>query len=79
MSREELLKQLAEAMTELFDTPAEDVTLESRLYEDLDIDSIDTMDLILKLKQIKQQTITPEMFQNARTVADVIDVLENLD
>lgn len=79
MSRQELLKQLAEAMNELFDTPAEDVTLQARLYEDLDIDSIDTMDLILKLKQIKQQTITPEMFQDARTVADVIDVLEKLD
>lgn len=78
MSREELHSQLAATLEELFDTPAEQVTEQARLYEDLDIDSIDTMDLVLRLKQIKGEKISPEMFRDARTVGQVLDILEGL-
>lgn len=78
MSRKELLAQLKETLEELFDTPAADVTEGAKLYEDLDIDSIDTMDLVLKLKQLKGEKINPELFRDARTVKDVLDIIESL-
>ncbi len=78
MSRQELHNQLATTLEELFDTPAEQVTESAKLYDDLDIDSIDTMDLVLRLKQIKGDKISPELFRDARTVGQVLDILEGL-
>lgn len=79
MSRDALHTQLQAALTELFDTPPEDVTEEARLYEDLDIDSIDTMDLLLHLKKLRGEQIDPELFRHVRTVGEVLDTLEKLD
>lgn len=78
MSREELFAQLTSTLEELFDTPAAEVTEDAKLYDDLDIDSIDTMDLVLRLKQLKGEKINPELFRDARTVGQVLDILENL-
>ncbi|BFM06641.1 acyl carrier protein [Halioxenophilus aromaticivorans] len=78
MTRQELHQQLASTLEELFDTPAAEVTEDAKLYEDLDIDSIDTMDLVLQLKQQKGDKISPELFRDARTVGQVLDILEGL-
>ena len=78
MTRQELHQQLASTLEELFDTPAAEVTEDAKLYEDLDIDSIDTMDLLLELKQQRGDKISPEMFRDARTVGQVLDILEGL-
>jgi len=78
MSREQLHAQLAATLAELFDTPEDAVSEDAKLYEDLDIDSIDTMDLVLRLKQIKGEKINPELFREARTVGAVLDILESL-
>ena len=48
------------------------------LGEDLDIDSIDAVDLILKLKELTGRKIQPQTFKHVRTVGDVIDAIESL-
>ena len=78
-SRQQLHTQLAAALEELFDTPPAEVTESARLYDDLDIDSIDTMDLLLRLRQSRGGQINPELFRDARTVGDILDVLQDLD
>ena len=79
MSRDSLHAQLIEVLNELFDTPSESVVESARLYEDLDVDSIDIMDLLLQLKKIKGNQINPEQFRDVRTVGQVLDVLEGLE
>lgn len=79
MSREQLFAQLVTTLEELFETPPGDITEDARLYDDLDIDSIDTMDLLLRLKQLKGNQLDPERFREVRTIGDVLDILEALD
>jgi acyl carrier protein len=50
-----------------------DVTLEADLYKDLDIDSIDAIDLLAMLREKSGARLSPEQFRNVRTVGDVID------
>ena len=52
-SREEIFATLRDALVELFELDAERVTLDANLYQDLEIDSIDAVDLI---DHIKRQT-----------------------
>ena len=54
------------------------VTPEARLYEDLELDSIDAVDLIVKLKSLLPTNIDPEVFKTVRTVQDVVDAIYNL-
>ena len=50
--------------------------MDSKLFEDLDLDSIDAVDLLSKIKQyMPGKQIDPEMFKNAKTVENVIDLL----
>ncbi len=61
-SREEILEYLREVLVELFEIKPEQVVPEASLYEDLDIDSIDAVDLILKLKDLTGRKIQPQTF-----------------
>lgn len=77
-NREAIQNQVTTVMSELFELDASDITLESRLYEDLDIDSIDAVDLMVELKKLTGKKIQPEDFKSVRTLGDIVDAVENL-
>jgi acyl carrier protein len=77
-SRDEILEYLRETLVELFDLKPEQIVPQANLYQDLDIDSIDAVDLILKLKELTGRKIQPQTFKHVRTVNDVIDAIETL-
>ncbi len=77
-SKEEIFNYLKNTLEELFETEAELITPEARLYEDLDIDSIDAVDLVVKLKEFTGKKIQPDDFKDVRTVSDVIDAVHKL-
>ncbi|MDD0845369.1 MULTISPECIES: acyl carrier protein [unclassified Pseudomonas] len=74
-SREEIFATLQEALVELFELDAERVTLEANLYEDLEIDSIDAVDLIDHIKRQTGKKIAAEEFKAVRTVGDVVEAV----
>jgi acyl carrier protein len=76
-SREEILEYLRTTLAELFEIKPEKVVPEANLYQDLDIDSIDAVDLILKLKELTGRKIQPQTFKHVRTVGDVIDAIQS--
>lgn len=78
MSREELYTWVADLLAEMFELDRASLTLESNLYADLDIDSIDAVDLAVKLKQMTGMRLQPEVFKQIRTIGDVVDALVNL-
>ena len=51
---------------------------ESRLYEDLDIDSIDAVDLVVRLKEMTGKKIEPEQFKSVRSVQDVVQAVDDM-
>jgi len=75
MSKEEILDWIRNVLHKHFETPIERVTSDANLYQDLDIDSIDAVDLLIHLKQLTGQTISPEVFKQVRTVGDVVDAV----
>ena len=56
-SKAEILEQLREIFEELFEIEPEKVQLQANLYTDLDIDSIDAVDLVVRLKEITGKKI----------------------
>ena len=76
MSKEELFAKIQEVLESDFEIEKDNVKLDSKLFEDLDLDSIDAVDLLSKIKQyMPGKQIDPEMFKNAKTVENVLDVL----
>ena len=61
-----------------FDVDADAVTSDAQLYESLDLDSIDAVDLIVRLKEETGKRVPPEDFKAVRTIDDVVKVLDAL-
>lgn len=78
MTKEEILKQIQEMLASLFELDPEDIKLESKLFEELELDSIDAIDLVVKLQKTIGKKIMPEDFKTVRTVQDVVDVVYKL-
>ncbi len=78
MEKQEIFEKLKAALIEEFDMDEAKVTPEARLYEDLELDSIDAVDLIVKLKSMLPKNIDPEVFKTVRTMQDVVDAIYNL-
>ena len=77
-SREEIFVTLRSALVELFELDAERVTLEASLYEDLEIDSIDAVDLIDHIKRQTRRKLAAEEFKSVRSVGDVVEAVYRL-
>ncbi|MGO2132119.1 MAG: acyl carrier protein [Halomonas sp.] len=78
VSREQILAHVQRTLVELFEVSPSEVKPEARLYEDLDIDSIDAIDLVVELKQFTGRRINPEAFKSVRSIDDVVNAVENL-
>lgn len=78
MTKDDIHQRIARIMEETFEIDPARVTLEAKLYDDLEIDSIDAVDLIVQLKPVAGRRLEPEAFKQVRTVGDVVDALHNL-
>ena len=77
-SQKEIFQRIVQVLEDLFEVDSGKVTPESRLYEDLDIDSIDAVDLVVELRKITGKKMQPDDFKAVRTVQDVIDAISRL-
>lgn len=78
VSRDEIFDEIARELGALFDLQADQIAPDARLYEDLDLDSIDAVDLVVRLQEITKKRIRPEQFKSVRTVEDIVDAVEHL-
>lgn len=77
-NKQEIYEKLREVLVELFEIDPAKISMQANLYTDLDIDSIDAVDLVIKLKEITGKKIQAEEFKQVRTVNDVVETLNNL-
>ena len=75
MTEQEIQKILTEALENLFEFDPEKIKLDTNLYEDLEIDSIDAIDLIDNIKRQTGYKLQAEDFRNVRTVNDVVQAV----
>ena len=74
-TRAEVTKKITSTLSALFEVDPEAISESSLLYEDLDIDSIDAIDLIVELKSFTGLVIDPEDFKSVKTIEDVINII----
>jgi acyl carrier protein len=72
-SKSEIFSTLSTYLRDMFEVPQERITLGARLFEDLDLDSIDAVDLVVKLQEYTGRRIAPAEFKSVRTIGDVVD------
>ena len=70
--------EVSALLVKLFEIDPQDIKPEARLYEDLELDSIDAVDMIVHLQKKTGKKIKPEEFKAVRTVQDVVDAVERL-
>jgi acyl carrier protein len=75
MTKEGIVHKLRSILAEEFEINEKTITPEARLYEDLELDSIDAVDLLVQMKEYNQKKIDPGVFKKARTVNDLVEVL----
>ena len=78
MDKAEIFGILKSTMVDLFELEPEEVTLEAQLYEELDLDSIDAVDLAVKITEITGKRVNPDDFKKVRTVQDLVDTAEKM-
>lgn len=75
MTREQIYDDVRTMMTETFELEPERVTLEARLYEDLELDSIDALDMVVKLQELIHRRVEERELRALRTVSDVVEMV----
>jgi len=78
MDKAVIQTEICKALHELFEIELESITPEKKLYEDFDLDSIDAVDLIVRLQDLTDIKVKPEQFKTIRTVQDIVDVVFNI-
>jgi acyl carrier protein len=78
IKKEEIYPWVVNLLHEMFELDKSKITPQTNLYTELNIDSIDAVDLAVKLKQLTNKRLQPEVFRSVRTVQDVVNALEAL-
>jgi len=73
LSRDDIYQQLKAHLEEMFEVPPDKISREARLMDDLDLDSIDLVDLSVKLQELTDRKFSKEQFKGIRTVDDIVD------
>ena len=78
LKREDIESTLTDILVEMFEVEPDEVTQDAHLFGDLDIDSIDAVDLVVRLKEFAGAEIEPDRVKGVRTVGDVVNLLAEL-
>lgn len=74
-TKDEIFQRIAIILEEQFEVDREAVTLDARLRDDLDIDSIDAVNLVIELKSVTGRKLSIENFHKVQTIGDVVNAV----
>ena len=77
-TKEEIKEKLLEILENDFEIDKSEVSEDSNLFTELDFDSIDAVDLAVRLQQFTDKKISPEEFKQIRTISDVVNAIYEL-
>ncbi|HHC7383142.1 acyl carrier protein [Vibrio parahaemolyticus] len=78
VNKDQVFEQVKDALVELFEIDADGIQPNAHLYQDLDLDSIDAVDLVVHLQNVTGKKIKPAEFSTVRTVDDVVNAVTEL-
>lgn len=74
-SKDEVLKWVVEILTREFGLDAANLCPETHLAEDLDLDSIDAIDMAVRIEEKTGLTLSGEDLQSIQTIQDAVDLI----
>lgn len=77
-TRDEIFEKVSEILVNDFEIEKQNILPQTNLFEDLELDSIDAVDLAVKLQYFTDKKISPENFKQIRTIGDVVNAIEDL-
>ena len=78
MTRTEIFSRVQTTLHQQFEIPLTDISLESQLQDDLELDSIDAIDMAVHLQDIVGVRLEEDALKELRTVEDTVDLVEKL-
>ena len=78
MTKAEIEQKIKDILVSDFEVDAAKLMPDVNLFTDLDLDSIDAVDLVVRLQQEVKKKVNPEEFRKIRTLSDVVDAVEKL-
>jgi len=78
LSKEEIFQKLQDVLVESFQLDPAKITPEANLFTDLDLDSIDAVELAIQLQSITGRRVKAEEFREIRTVQDVVNAVHQM-
>ena len=78
MTRQEIEKTIKDILVSDFEVDESKLTPDVNLFTELDLDSIDAFDMVVRLQQVVKKKVDPEQFRSIRKLSDVVDAVEKL-
>ncbi|HEX5660234.1 MAG TPA: acyl carrier protein [Polyangiales bacterium] len=78
MTRDEIIASIRSTLIDSFEIPSERVTLEARLMDDLELDSIDAIDMAVQIQELTGVRVEEEQLRKLHTVGDTVDLVAQL-
>ena len=77
MNRAQVQEKIVSMMVEMFEVSPDAVTPQANLVDDLGLDSIDAIDMVVRLQELTGRRVNDASIKKVRTVGDVIDLVED--
>jgi acyl carrier protein len=74
--KDEILVRVTEVLVDSFEIDPAEIKLDSHVVDDLDLDSIDAIDLAVGLRERIGLDLTEEELKSIRVVQDIVDLLQ---
>ncbi len=78
MTDAEIEQKIKDILVEEFECDPARLKTETNLFTELDLDSIDAVDLVVRLQQETNKKVDPEAFRQIRTLGDVVAAVSKL-
>ncbi len=69
-------QQLCTLLAEEFEIDPASIQPQSNLFDDLDIDSIDAIDMLTRLRALTGKDLAADELKSVRTISDVVTLVE---
>jgi acyl carrier protein len=76
LSRDEIIAMVSEVLQQEFDFTNEELKLDTHLVDDLDLDSIDAIDMAVRLEERTGLHFEDDDLKSLQTIRDIVDKID---
>ena len=77
-TKEQIFEELKNILIEELEIAEQDIKQEANLFEDLDLDSIDSVDIAVRMQKFTNKKLSPAEFKQIKTVNDIVEAVYGL-